>query len=97
MKKFIVAIAATVLLSTGCATAGNNMASGKGMMMDMKKFDANGDGMISKEESMKMHEAMFDRMKGENGMIVIKDMQKNCMGMTEGGHPMPNHMEKGTK
>ena len=44
--------------------------------MDMKMMDANNDGMISKEEFMKHHEAMYEKMKkGSNGMVSLKDMQ----------------------
>ena len=38
-------------------------------------MDANKDGMVSKEEFMKYHEAMFEKMKGDNGKVNIKDMQ----------------------
>ena len=44
--------------------------------MDMKMMDTNNDAMISKEEFMKHHEAMYDKMKkGSNGMVSVKDMQ----------------------
>lgn len=91
MKKLIFAMVATVALGAGCSAMGDgDMSSGKSMK-DMKsehsmmgsmmmKMDVNGDGMLSKEEFMKGHEAMFDRMKGPNGMISIKDMQMNPMG-----------------
>ena len=64
--------------STG---AGMVMRDGMGMkmdmkMMDMKKMDANGDGMISKNEFIKHHEMMYDMMKkNNNGMVSVKDMQ----------------------
>lgn len=48
--------------------------------MDMKKMDANGDGMISKSEFMKYHEAMWSKMKkNKNGMVDMNDM-----GMMQG-------------
>ena len=54
---------------------GMHMKDGMGMKMDMKKMDANSDGMISKQEFMKYHEAMFDGMKKDsNGMVSMKDM-----------------------
>ena len=54
------------------------MQSGMAMKggMDMKMMDTNNDGMISKEEFMKHHESMYDKMKkGSNGMVSTKDMQ----------------------
>ena len=55
---------------------GMPMKNGMGMNMDMKMMDPNNDGMISKEEFMKHHESMYDKMKkGSNGMVGVKDMQ----------------------
>lgn len=80
MKKHFFALSVATLLMTGCAMdhrrmsshhAGMDMKSGQGMMATM---DANGDGMLSKDEFMKGHEVMFDRMKGANGMISLKEM-----------------------
>ena len=52
------------------------MKDGMGMKMDMKMMDTNNDGMFSKAEFMKHHEAMFDKMKKDsNGMVSMKDMQ----------------------
>ena len=46
-----------------------------GMKMNMKMLDANGDSMISKEEFMKHHEMMYDKMKkNKSGMVDLKDM-----------------------
>ena len=46
------------------------------MKMDMKMMDTNGDGMISKDEFIKHHEIMYDKMKkSSNGMVSVKDMQ----------------------
>ena len=43
--------------------------------MDAKAMDTNAEGMISREEFMKHHEAMYDGMKkGSNGMVAVKDM-----------------------
>jgi EF hand len=54
---------------------------GKKMGTDMKAIDANGDGMISKDEFMKHHEAMFDKMKkGSNGMVSVKEMEAMHVG-----------------
>ena len=55
---------------------GMAMKDGMAMKMDMKMMDPNNDGMISKEEFMKHHESMYDKMKkGSNGMVSMKDMQ----------------------
>jgi hypothetical protein len=103
MKKFILAVTAAFITSGAyVAVAADGAKSGRGMM-DMKKSDTNGDGMLSKDEFMKMHEAMFDRMKGVNGMVSMNNMQEHCMGMMgQGGmmgkdHQMPGHMGKGMK
>lgn len=51
------------------------MKDGMGMQM-MKMMDTNGDGMISRDEFMKHHEAMYGSMKkGSNGMVSVMDMQ----------------------
>lgn len=80
MKKHIFALTAATVLMAGCAMGPHGMSSRHGGM-DMKPgkdmmatMDTNGDGMLSKDEFMKGHEVMFDRMKGPNGMISLKDM-----------------------
>jgi hypothetical protein len=85
MKKLISIGLVAVLFGaglSGCARDGMmNRGSmkdgtGKNMNMDSTMMDANSDGMVSKEEFMKHHEAMFDKMKKDsNGMVSMKDMQ----------------------
>lgn len=84
MKKMISISLAAVLFAglSGCARDSmmrqDSMQSGMAMKggMDMKMMDTNNDGMISKEEFMKHHESMYDKMKkGSNGMVSTKDMQ----------------------
>ncbi len=87
MKKLLsMGIAAIVLVGvSGCAqdnmmkrdSMQGNMAMKEGMGMQMMKMmDANSDGMISRDEFMKHHEAMYDKMKkGSNGMVSVMDMQ----------------------
>lgn len=78
---------------TQVSLANSHMESERGGMhgmheaMDskMSTMDANKDGMVSKDEFMKAHEAMFDRMKGANGMISLKDMAAKHEGMMGGG------------
>ena len=84
MKKLISIGLATIVLAglSGCAQDGmmrhGPMKEGMGMKggMSMKSMDTNNDEMISKEEFMKHHESMYDKMKkGSNGMVGMKDMQ----------------------
>ena len=84
MTKLISAGVAALLFAgiSGCAQDGmmkqDPMKGGMTMKdgMGMKMMDVNSDGMISKEEFMKHHESMYDRMKkGSNGMVSMKDMQ----------------------
>lgn len=54
------------------------MAGMMSMMRSMETMDANGDQMVSKDEFMKSHEAMFDAMeKNKDGLVAMKDMP--CM------------------
>lgn len=84
MKKVIyLGLAATLFIGlSGCAqdgmmkqgsmNGGMAMKEGMGMMM----MDTNGDGMISRDEFIKHHEMMYDKMKkSSNGMVSVKDMQ----------------------
>ena len=44
--------------------------------MEMEAMDTNKDGMISKEEFMTFHEAMYDSMKkNKDGMVDMKEMR----------------------
>lgn len=92
MKKTGLLITAFAVLLSGCAaTAGEpNMESGskqhgKEMMMGMAKMDANNDGVIAKDEFMKSHEMMFERMKNKDGVIEAKKMENCCAGMMGDG------------
>lgn len=91
MKKLISTGLIAVLFGagfSGCAQDGmmnhGAIMGGTGMQggMGMKSMDVNNDGMISKEEFMKHHEAMFDKMKKDsNGMVSMKDMPMMMDGM----------------
>ena len=75
MNKFNALAAAALLAAALPALAADNMGKGMGMEMDMKMMDTNKDGMISKEEFMKHHEAMWEKMKkNKAGMVDMKDM-----------------------
>ena len=107
MKKTTLAILASAVIATGCASVGANeskpkqgMSHGKMpmMAMHMAQMDTNNDGLASKEEFMKFHEQMFDMMKNKDGAIDMKEMHKHCkdmMGMKsgmEGGMMGGGHM-----
>jgi hypothetical protein len=47
-----------------------------GMRMHLKEMDTNGDGVVSREEFLKGHEAMFDRMKNKDGVISLADLPR---------------------
>ena len=91
MKRLIFTGVIAVLFGagfSGCAQYGmmNHGAMKNGMDMHggmgMKMMDANNDGMISKEEFMKHHDVMFDKMKKDsNGMVSMKDMPMMMDGM----------------
>lgn len=77
MKKSIWVIVPFTVIAAGCAMRGMNHPQacsgmpGPGMM---RGADANGDGMLSKDEFMKFHEAVFDQMKNKDGVIDMKSM-----------------------
>jgi aminopeptidase C len=79
--------------------AADNMKQGKGMAMgmDMKMMDTNKDGMISKDEFTKHHEAMWEKMKkNKNGMVDMKDMNMMHSEMMKGDSMMKDgKMTKG--
>ncbi len=91
MTKLISAVMTAALLGAGAtAFAKDNMAYRP--MMDGKMMDANGDGMISKDEYMNYHESMWMKMKkNKDGMVMMKDM-----GMMGGSAPKEDtNMERG--
>ena len=78
MKNLITTSLAALLAASlsGCAQDGMMRQGSMQGGMDMKMMDTNNDAMISKEEFMKHHEVMYDKMKkGSNGMVSVKDMQ----------------------
>lgn len=94
MKPVVIVLAAAVAFATGCNSMGSQNMAREHHRMDaqpghggtvsmMAGMDANGDGMVSKDEFLKTHEAIFDRMKGPNGMISLKDMEMRRQKMME--------------
>lgn len=93
MNRISLLVVSAFLASSGIAAAqgtpGHSGMDMKGMPnhmgMEMKEMDANGDGKISKDEFMRFHEAMFDKMKGKDGTIAISDMRMDCPMMKGDG------------
>lgn len=83
MKTVKLVLLASAFVATGA------FAASDGMMMDMKKIDANGDGMISKKEFMKHHEHMWSMMKkSKGGLVSVKDMEAMHADMMKDGSMM---------
>jgi hypothetical protein len=81
MTKLLSFLAAAALLaaSGSYAVADNEFAHGN-MHFDPKAMDTNQDGMISQDEFMKAHEAMWDKMKKDNsGMVSPADFGRGGM------------------
>lgn len=101
MMKTIASLFGAILLTTGLAAVAADAKQGgtMAMDMDMSTMDTNKDGMISKEEFMKHHEAMWEKMKkNKSGMVDLKDMG-NMMhgGMMHGGMMKDEKAMKGDK
>jgi len=80
MRKLTAILFATSLLAvSGAAVAQSTMMQEKKMTtseMRMKGMDANNDGMVSKEEFMRYHESMWDKMKrNPAGMAMMADVE----------------------
>ncbi|MEJ7808240.1 MAG: hypothetical protein WKG03_20260 [Telluria sp.] len=72
MKKVIL-FSAAILIAASAPAFANHHVKGEG---GMKMMDANKDGMISKDEFMKHHEMMWDKMKKNSaGTVDMKDME----------------------
>lgn len=98
MKKSLWVMVPIVVIAAGCAARGANQqyaCPGPGMMGQgpmgpgmMQGADANGDGVLSRDEFMKFHETVFDRMKNKDGVIDLKSMPGPRSGMPMGGGMM---------
>jgi len=76
MNKRLLTLFSSVLIASGFVVApAQARESNKGMMMDMKMMDANKDGMVSRDEYMKHHGMMFDKMSKNKDMMDMKEMQ----------------------
>ncbi len=86
LLKSAVALAA-LMCTSSIALADQGMGGGGGqhrgqgqqgmMHSQMKSMDANGDGLITRDEFMAAHEAMWDKMpKNSAGAVSVADMEK---------------------
>ncbi len=97
MRKLVAVLCGTALIGlTGQAVAQGTPKDDKMMekekmmekdkmmgtkMMDMKMMDTNHDGMVSKEEFMAYHEAMWNKMKrNPAGMAMMSDVEMMYAG-----------------
>jgi len=97
MRQIPVILAVAMLFSTSSALAMDDMKMGQPMDMAsmMKMMDTNHDSMVSKEEFMKHHEMMFEKMKkNKMGMVDMKDMPMMNMGMSKDMKMTKDQMKK---
>jgi len=74
MTRFLVFLAATTLTSVSFAQDQSADFARGGMHFSAKAMDTDGDGMISKDEFMKYHAAVWDQMtKDSNGNMTMSD------------------------
>lgn len=93
MNKLNSALLAASLLCVTTLAFADRDTEHRPMQADMMSaMDANGDGLISKDEFMNFHLAHWDKMpKDKDGMVAIKDMhhmhhdmmKKGCKDMQE--------------
>ncbi len=85
MSKLLSILCGVALIGISASSvAADTMKQGKGMGMDMKMMDTNNDGMVSRDEFMKHHEAMYEKMKkNKDGMVDMKDMGMMQSGMKD--------------
>ena len=74
MTRFLVFLAAATLTSVSFAQDQSADFARGGMHFSAKAMDTDGDGMISKDEFMKYHAAVWDQMtKDSNGNMTMSD------------------------
>ncbi|MEJ7668593.1 MAG: hypothetical protein WKH97_07650 [Casimicrobiaceae bacterium] len=85
MSKLLSILCGVALIGiSASAVAADTMKQGKGKGMDMKMMDTNNDGMVSRDEFMKHHEATYEKMKkNKDGMVDMKDMGMMQSGMKD--------------
>ena len=96
MSKLISLLLATGLASASISVLAMEDMKSPEMMMHMKAMDTNHDGMISKKEFMKHHEAMWAQMKkNKSGMVDMKDMEMMHDRMMKDGAMKDGAMKDG--
>jgi hypothetical protein len=94
MNRISLSVVIALLAVSGASMAAHHEKADMGMEK-MKMMDTNGDGMISKDEFMKAHEAMYAQMKkNQAGMVDIKDMHMMMQKKMDKMHkdmPMGHH------
>jgi Ca2+-binding EF-hand superfamily protein len=74
MTRLLVLFAAAILTNVSFAQDQSADFARGGMHFSAKAMDTDGDGMISKDEFMKYHAAMWDQMtKDSNGSMTVSD------------------------
>jgi hypothetical protein len=93
MNKLTVLLAVTLAAASAPGVAGHHEKPDMHNMMKM--MDTNNDGMISRDEFMKAHESMYDKMKkNAAGMVDMKEMEmtmRKRMDMHHKSMPMDRH------
>lgn len=75
MNKLLLALAATVCVGASLPAAAHSPNKDE-MRMGVKMMDTDHDGTVSKDEFMKFHETMFDRMdKDKSGTLNSKELR----------------------
>lgn len=79
MRKLLAILCGTALVALSAPAIGQSTMQDKKMEMKemrMKGMDANNDGMVSRDEFMKYHESMWNKMKrNPAGMAMMADVE----------------------
>jgi hypothetical protein len=76
MNKILSTLAISALMCSGTLAFATDDMKSDAMHSKMSTMDANGDGVISKEEYMNYYQSAWDKMpKNKDGMVTMKDMQ----------------------
>jgi hypothetical protein len=73
MKKLLMTGLALIVLSHASFALAEEQAPAEGKANKVQKFDADGDGVLSKAEFVKMHEEKFDAMDSDSDGFLSKE------------------------